>query len=226
MLAEEFLLLALDDATGKKRLSAERLEPALGGALVAELALAERVGVTPPSAGWRQRGRITITNTDPTDDAELDRMLAVLVEREGKKLKEVFSPMTFRRPNKGLTDRLLERLARAGIVGSERTEVLGLARWPTRDPAPEAELRARLRAALVDRTTPTERTVALVALLQVTRLVPKLFPEAERKALKARAKELTEGDWAAEAVRQVITETEALVASAAAAGAAGGGNGG
>ena len=51
LIAEEYLLLALDDETGKPRIGSDRLEPALGGALLAELALRERVGVTPQEAG-------------------------------------------------------------------------------------------------------------------------------------------------------------------------------
>ncbi len=51
LIAEEYLLLALDDETGKPRIGSDRLNPALGGALLAELALRERVGVTPPEAG-------------------------------------------------------------------------------------------------------------------------------------------------------------------------------
>jgi Golgi phosphoprotein 3 (GPP34) len=50
LLAEEFLLLCFDDRTGKKIISSDRIEPALGGALLAELALMERIGITPHSA--------------------------------------------------------------------------------------------------------------------------------------------------------------------------------
>jgi Golgi phosphoprotein 3 (GPP34) len=63
LIAEEFLLLSLDDVSGKKTVSMETLEPALGGALLAELALLERIGVSPRSAGWRERGRVTVTST-------------------------------------------------------------------------------------------------------------------------------------------------------------------
>jgi hypothetical protein len=50
-MAEEYLLLCLDDKTGRPRIGRDRLDPALGGALVAELALRERVGITPRAAG-------------------------------------------------------------------------------------------------------------------------------------------------------------------------------
>jgi hypothetical protein len=66
LIAEELLLLSMDSATGKSLIGKDRLGPALGGALVAELALMERIGVTPHDAGWSKRGRITITNLTPT----------------------------------------------------------------------------------------------------------------------------------------------------------------
>jgi hypothetical protein len=47
LIAEEFLLLCYDDQTGKKIISDDRIEPALGGALLVELALMERIAVSP-----------------------------------------------------------------------------------------------------------------------------------------------------------------------------------
>ena len=57
-------------------------------ALLVELALKERIGVTAESDGWRQRGRLRITDTTPTDDPELDSALAKLQAAEGKKIKD------------------------------------------------------------------------------------------------------------------------------------------
>ena len=45
LIAEEFLLLVLDDESGKRTIGGESLEPALAAALVVELALAERIGI-------------------------------------------------------------------------------------------------------------------------------------------------------------------------------------
>ena len=47
----------------------------------------------------------------------------------------------------------------------------------------------------------------------------------DKRALKARAKKLAEGDWAAKAVKDAIAEMTAVMV-AVSAGAAGGGNGG
>ena len=229
LIAEEYLLLSLDDESGRPRIGKDRLEPALGGALVVELALRERIGVTPHEAGWNKRGRVTITNLEPTDDPELDAALHKLTENEGKKVKDLLSAFASKknRISHGVRDRLLERLAAAGMLARTEGTVLGFiprTTWPAGDSAPEDEVRRRLQGALVGRETPAERTVALIALLQVTGLLAKVVTTEDKKALRARAKALTEGDWAAKAVKDAIDEVAA--ASAAAIGATAGAGGG
>ena len=230
LIAEEFLLLSLDNESGKPMLGKDRLGPALGGALVAELALMERIGVTPHDAGWSKRGRITITNLTPTDDPELDEAMRKLAESEGKKLKDVLSDFASKKVRLGyqLRERLLERLAKDGVVKQQEGTVLGFiprTTWPAGDLAAEDDVRERLQSALVSGVTPTERTLVLIALLQVTGLLPKVVTTEDKRALKARAKQLTEGDWAAKAVKDAIDEvTAATVAVAAGAAGAGGGS--
>jgi len=228
LIAEEYLLLALDEKTGKLRIGSDVLGPALGGALVAELALRERIGVTPHDAGWNKRGRVTIINLTPTDDPELDAAMAKLAENEGRKVKDLLSEYSTkkRRLSYGLRERLQDRLAASGALVRTEGTILGFiprTTWPAGDPAGEDDVRRRLQAALVDGTTPTERTVTLIALLQVTNLLPKVVTAENKRALKAKAKELTSGDWAAKAVKDAIDEaaaatTAAIGASAAATG--------
>ena len=55
-LAEDLLLLLTDDDTGKLTASGAEVDVALGGALLVELALAERVGVAGPGERVRARG--------------------------------------------------------------------------------------------------------------------------------------------------------------------------
>ena len=222
LIAEEYLLLALDEKTGKLRVGSDVLGPALGGALITELALKERIGVTPHEAGWNQRGRVTITSMTPTDDPELDAALDKPAENEGSKVKDLLSAYSTkkRRLSHGVRERLLEWLAASGTLETEGSIFGFIPRttWPAGDSAGEDDVRRRLQAALVDGTTPTERTVALIALLHVTGLLPKVVSTENKRVLKAKAKELTSGDWAAKAVKDAIDE--AAAATMAAVGAA------
>jgi len=221
LIAEELLLLALDDETGTLRVGGDRLEPALGGALLVELALRERVGVTPPESGRGKRGRVAITNLTPTDDAELDAALDKLARNEGKKVKDVLSTFASKknRLGHGVRERLLERLAGVGVLVRHQSTVLGFiprTTWPAGDLAPEDEVRRRLQSALVGQETPAERTVALIALLQVTGLLSKVVSSEDKRAVKSRAKKLTDGDWASKAVKDAIDEAAAAGAAVAA----------
>ena len=68
---------------------------------------------------------------------------------------------------------------------------------------------------------PSSRTSALIALLSAVDAVPKVFPEADKKAIRKRAKEIADREWAAKAVRDAVESVQAaIMASIVAANAA------
>lgn len=212
LIAEEFLLLCLDEKSGRRRVGMDRINPALAGALLVELALRERIGVTADEEGWNRRRRAVLVSATPTDDAELDRALQAVAAHEGRRVSDLVSNSSGRRLSKGLRDRLLQRLAHAGVLSHHRGTVLGFIpdiTWPVQDRSALDEVRRRLHAALVAREVPTERTVALVSLLHGARILGKVLDVADPKAVKERAAELSAGDWAARAVKQAIDEAGA-----------------
>jgi hypothetical protein len=104
LLAEDLLLVLTDDDTGKLAASSTNVDLALGGALLVELSLMDRVDVA--GAGERVReGRLVIRDTKPTGDGLLDEALAIVEHKEGKKPKSVVG-----RLGKGVRVRLYERL--------------------------------------------------------------------------------------------------------------------
>ena len=149
LLAEEFVLLTLEPESGRKTLSGEKYGPVLAAALLVEPALMERVSVTPQSAGWLERGTVSITSSAPTDDTELDRSLQTVEKATAKKgsitIGSLISDLAWRPISKGLHERLLERLVRAGVLEEIRTDVLGLRRWPTVDLRPEEAITAEAK---------------------------------------------------------------------------------
>ncbi len=218
LIAEEFLLLCLDDETGRKSIAGEKIDPALGGAVLVELALLERIGITADDHGWRKRRRVTITSTKPTDDPVLDGALGYLEAKEGKKVQDMISPISWHPMTKGLRQKLLERLAASGVLSEQHGKALGIfptSTWPTVDAGVETEIRARLRSALVDQMTPTERTVSLIGLLHATGPVHRALPGEDKSLVRQRAKALTEGDWAAAAVKAVIDSIQSASTAAA-----------
>jgi len=213
LIAEDLLLLLVDDATGRFLLDTTRLDRALAGALLLELALAERVG--PPAAGQRfGRDVIALVDRRAAGDPLLDAALARLDTPKPPGAARAVSRLV-----KGTRQALLERLVEAGHVREEHRTVLGVfrtSRWPAVRPEHEAEVRRRLRAVLLDGAEPDQRTAALVSLLVAVDAVPKVVAASDRKALVRRAKAVADGDWAAVAVRKAVDAVNAAVIAAAA----------
>lgn len=220
ILAEDLLLLALDDESGRPTVDGSTLPLALGGAVLLELALAGRVDVV-RDTGLFTRERVVVRDPAPLGDAVLDEALATVAEKE-RGPKDLVS-----RLGKGLRPRLQQRLAERGVLRQEKGRLLGVfphERWPAEDSRDENEVRRRLHDVLVVGTTPDERTAALVALLSAVDRAHKVLDGLDgrtRREVKARAKEVAEGAWAASAVRAAVQAMQSAVAAGViAAGAA------
>lgn len=200
-LPDELLLLALDDERGT-RAHATELEPGLAGAVLLDLALRGRLDVDGKT--------LRVVDPAPTGDAVLDAALeAIARETRPRSAKHWVSKL-----QKGVRQQVSDRLVAAGTLRRDEHKVLWVfpvTRLPAENPAPEAAVRARLDDAVLRGITPDERTAALAALVHATGLGRTVFPDADRRALKARLTELSEGQWAAEAVRRVVQEAAAAM---------------
>ena len=76
-------------------------------------------------------------------------------------------------------------------------------------------MRSALENVLKLGTQPDERIGSLIALLNVLKVVPKVVTDAvDQKALKRRAKEISESAWAADAVKAAVDAMQAAVTAA------------
>ncbi|HVE18707.1 MAG TPA: GPP34 family phosphoprotein [Ilumatobacteraceae bacterium] len=212
LIAEDLLLLLLDDESGKPVLDDTRLSRVLAGALLMDLALDERI--SPATEGNATKGgRLVVRNSQPSGDQLLDRAVSTL--NASKPMKPV---RAVEKLQKGLRQDVLSRLASQGLVREERGRALGIfptTHWPATDPAHESRLRAELSQVLVHGMEPTQRTAALASLLSAVDAVSKVVPSDDRRAVKLRAKQIAEGEWAGVAVRKAIEAVNAAVATAA-----------
>jgi hypothetical protein len=226
LIAEDLLLLLTADDTGKLAAHGTHLKTALGGALLAELVLMQRVDLAGPDERVSAR-RLIVRDAGPTGDGMLDEALAALIRKEGKTPQRVVAAL-----GKRARVRLYERLAGAGLVRAEEGRFLGMfptRRWPAADTTHEASVRAGLVTAL-RRGEPTDaRTRALVSLLHALHAVHRAVAAdsvgLSKAELKASAKRIAEGDWVGKAVRSAIdTETAIIASSSASHGGGGGGS--
>jgi hypothetical protein len=216
LIAEDTLVLLLDDESGRSLLDATRLSRVLAGGLLVELAVDGRVSPAAEGDGAKP-GRLVVRDPQPTGDPLLDRALALLTESKPMKPERAVE-----RLQKGIRDELLARLINQGLIREERRRALGILPrtvWPAGDLSHESLLRAELSQVLVHGIEPTPRTAALVSLLAAVDAAPKVIPSDDRRGVKRRAKEIADGEWAGAAVRKAVQAVTAGVAAAATAAA-------
>lgn len=221
IIAEDLLLLLYADATGKAVVERTKVDHALAGAVLIELAMAGRVDIAGENEVER-KGRLIVRDRSPFGDDVLDGALEIIDDKEGRKPQNVLGALA-----KQLRDRLLARLADRGVLERREEMILGLfptTRWPAADAAAEAEVRSKLDAALLLGKEPDPRTAALVAMLSAIDSVQKVVDAPDRRAVRKRAKEIAESAWAAEAVRKAVeavqAATTAVIVSVVVAGGA------
>jgi Golgi phosphoprotein 3 (GPP34) len=203
-LAEEFLLLAYAD-DGTPLTDGMHLDNGLGGALLLELALESRIDVVDK--------RVVALNATPAGDPLIDQALERIVEAE-KSRKPGYWVSKFAKDTR---PRVLEKLVADGVLTMEKDRVLWVfprTRYPAAqgsEPAVETDARQRMRAAVLGDGTVESRTAALCALVAATDLDRKVFADLDRKRVKARLKEISQGAWAAKAVQATIEEIQAAI---------------
>ena len=210
LLAEDLLLLLLDDEKGTVS-SSSHPQLVLGGAMLLELAMDGSVEVRKEGT-WRQ-ATVHPTGTPAGDEPLLVEALAT-VSQKPRTAQDLVN-----RLGKGLVDRLGDGLAARGILERREDRLLGLfprTRWPMVDSVHEEEVRRHLSDALVRGLTPDQRTAALVALLHAVGRAHKVVPLEGVPAgtVKARAKEIADGAWAAKAVKDAIAAATAAITAA------------
>lgn len=208
--ADDLALLLHDPATGAPLVDSTSLPRVLAGAVVLEIVLTGRAHL----ADGRWRTHLVVDDRRPSGDHVLDLALERIPADTTPKA-------AIEKLQSRVRDPLMAGLVHDGAVRLQERRKLGIPlspRWPAADTTRRDATLARLRSALVDGVQPTPEDASLVALLRAVKVEHKLV-DAPRKALRARSKEIADGEWAAEAVRRAIADIYSAVAVTAAAGA-------
>jgi hypothetical protein len=215
LLAEDLLLLVTGNASGRLIAPSDQVDAGLGGANLVELTMMGKVDLS-NDTDLGKPGRIIVRDPSPARDGVLDAALGILIERQGGKPYTVIRAL-----GKNLRQALYERLANDGAVRSQRGRVLGVfptRRWPAQDDQQAERLRQLVGQALVQQQVPDARTAALIALLHALRCEHKIIDpkpyHLSRRQLRARAEEISVGNWASDAVRKVIRDMASAGAGA------------
>lgn len=210
LIVDDLMLLLLSEEG--RIAGAGTLHFALGGAVLAELALEGAVVLEEPQSRWRSAKVIGQKVPAPADPllaqafatlSEKDNAVQTALARIGPKLRKA----------------VLERLVERGYVTAETRRVLLIktTKYPEVDGSHEAKIRATLLAVLTGAATPDDRSAALIALVQASGQLRSVFPvpKEERNAVEQRAKDIAEGNWGAEGVSAAIKQMQAAIAASA-----------
>ena len=183
-LAEELLLLAYDDQTGKATGSRIGLDLGMAAAVMVDLALAGRISYVD--------GYLKVIDTRPTGEAIADAVLAKAADDEPHTPAQWLQRLRHR-----LRTRVLDDLVARGVIqdiDETQLEYIHVHRYPTVEPAVEEEIRKRLAEALMTEQTPDERTAALCTLLTACRMEPALhLPPEEANEVHGRLEAIANG---------------------------------
>jgi len=219
-LHEEVLLLALKDDKGTPH--AAQYSFALGGALLAELLLDERLILEekprkkPLKPGKKPSYLVAIDDSKPLADPILDECLHRVTT--SKKQRSPQDWVTRFAQLKDLRRRIAVSLCRKGILREREDRILVLFRrtaYPTLDGAPERRIVDRLQDAVAgDSMELDARTAVLVALANGTGLLKPVLGKDLVKQRKDRIKEIGEGDIVGEATKAAVQAAQAAAVAA------------
>ncbi len=210
-LHEEALLLALKDREGTIE-SGTMYQFALGGSLLSELLLHERIRVE----SQKRKDFVEIADPTPVGDVLLDECLERI---RTSKRRATIETWVSRFSNIGkLKHRIAQQLCLKGILREDEDKILLLFRrkiYPEINPEPERRLIERLREAIFeDNAQMTQNTAILISLAHATSLLKVIF---DRKALKSRKKHIERiaaGEMTGRAVAKAVEAIQAAIMAA------------
>lgn len=205
-LAEQLLLLALDDETGKLRTLPDRaLDYALAGAIVADLTRVGRIKVT--------RDNVEIVDSTPVESKPEDFGLLEIIQADVTSLRGTLSHLAA--DAQGLRRRLINQLVEKGVLREENKEILWVfhfSRYPLADPTAENAVKQRLRSRIRTKDIPlTGKDHVLISLLHVCRMDDLLLSEDEQEAYRERMDDICNADKIGKAVKDCLEEIQKAI---------------
>jgi hypothetical protein len=208
-LAEELLLVALDDETGTvMHLPPLALELGLAAALVGELTLEGRVDTDP--------SRLFVTSKAPLGDSILDETLADVVS-EPKQLSSEAWLRRIAEEGPVLRDRITQRLVNRGVLQSVEKRLMWVFRtrvYPPTSGIEEREVKSRIMTLLNNEDIPSPRDALLVGLLRATGMFDLLLGEPEQARLRGRIDQVANLEEIGRSLNQTVAALQVALASA------------
>lgn len=207
-LAEELLLVALDDQRGTLLpMRPYAMEVASAAALCMELSLLGRIDT--------DERALTLISATPTGHALLDDVLAGIAADPGPHSTATWLQRLATRPE--LQERIIDSLVQRGVLQAVEKRLLWVFKtrvYPPTSGIEEREVRSRIMTLLNNDEIPEPRDALLVGLLSATKLLDQLLSPPERHRLAPRITQIAELEELNRSMIRTIGELQMLLASA------------
>lgn len=210
-LAEEILLIALDDNTGELLpMPVRSLDIALAGALLMELVFKEHVTVT--EAG------VHVDKPSLTGDSMLDHALEHIPEaEEGALLPTELVLKEIAGPKNSLKNMLCEILVGKNILRQEDEKhffnLFTRSSYPMVDASQEYAARDHIRKVVLDESVkPKPRDIVIVTLVSTCKLGKDVFSEEELEAARPRIESIKDMDILGRVLADAVSEVQQSIA--------------
>jgi Golgi phosphoprotein 3 len=208
-LAEELLLVALDDERGTLLpLPPFSMEVASAAALVMDLTLLGRIDTDEQS--------LTVISTAPTGNALLDEVLAQIAADSATR-RPTADWMNRLATGTDTRDRIIAALVQRGVLQSVEKRLLWVFKtrvYPPTSGLEEREVKSRVMTLLNNEEIPDPRDSLLVGLLRGTTLLDSLLSRSERHRLAARIDQIADFEELNRSMSRTIGELQILLAAA------------
>jgi len=201
-LAEDLYVLACHADTGRLLIPTTSLDLGLGGALLLDAVLRDRVALV--------HSHVVVVDPAPVGEPLSDAALRSV----GGDAKAHEPEYWVRHLARGARHAVQNRLVAAGVLRMEDHKVLGLIpvhHTHQTDGRLGHELMDHLTDAVVLGRKPDRFTVALVSLALAVGLEPHLFPRSDQRAIRRRMQDIADGEWVGSAVRHEIDAVNAVL---------------
>lgn len=204
-LVEDLFLLATDASTGRPLIDTTHLDLGLGGALLLDLVLQQRLAP--------RDSHVMVTDPRPTGDPLLDRVLSEIAAAKPHEPGHWVRHLTH-----GLYHIVRDRLVEAGVLCRDDHKVFGIIpihRTHETDGRLHTELEDHLQDAVVLNHSPSRQTAALASLALAVGLDANLFPRSDHRAVRRRMAEVAgqcpECEWVADTVHRAVDASDAAL---------------
>ena len=207
--AEEIMLLLLDDE-GERflRVPDWSLRYALGGAVLMDLALEDRIDT--------DLEKLILVDSTPLDDDLLDPVLAEIAEEKGTHNARFWVERAAGRSDE-IREAAVNRLIGRGILERKEDRFLWVfrsRRYPVIDGTAEQEVKLRLMELLFSEMIPTPRDVVIICLADACGIFSELLSRRELQHVMPRIQFLRQMDLIGRAVTDAVWDIEVSLAQA------------